>query len=55
MADLVPVGAGGSPPPSLLAPLTDPAGGSCPPDGRFLRQPPLRRACRGSAASPPPA
>lgn len=45
MADLVPVGAGGSPPPSLLAPLTDPAGGSMPARlGAFLRQPPLRRA-----------
>jgi len=45
MADLVPVGAGGSPPPSLLAPLTDPAGGSLPARmGLFLRQPPMRRA-----------
>ncbi|MBB3359443.1 MULTISPECIES: flagellar basal-body MS-ring/collar protein FliF [unclassified Novosphingobium] len=44
MADLVPVGAGGSPPPSLLAPLTDPAGGALPARmGAFLRQPPLRR------------
>lgn len=45
MADLVPAGAGGSPPPSLLAPLTDPAGGTLPARmGAFLRQPPLRRA-----------
>jgi flagellar M-ring protein FliF len=45
MADLVPVGAGGSPPASLLAPLTDPAGGALPARlGAFLRQPPLRRA-----------
>ena len=45
MADLVPVGAGGSPPPSLLAPLTDPVGGSLPARmGLFLRQPPMRRA-----------
>jgi flagellar M-ring protein FliF len=45
MADLVPVGAGGSPPPSLLAPLTNPAGGpALTRIGTFLGQPPLRRA-----------
>jgi len=45
MAELVPVGVGGSPPPSLLAPLTNPAGGPFPARfGAFLRQPPLRRA-----------
>ncbi len=54
MADLVPAGTGAGPPatippaamarPSLLTPLTDPAGGSLPARmGSFLRQPPLRR------------
>jgi flagellar M-ring protein FliF len=44
MADLVPT-AGGVPGRSLLAPLTDPAGGSLPARlGRFVNQGPVRRA-----------
>ncbi len=45
MADLVPASAAGLPAPSLLAPLTDPAGGSALTRvGAFLGQPPVRRS-----------
>ena len=44
MADLVPA-SGAEPGSSLLAPFTDPAGGSLPARlGRFMQQPPVRRA-----------